>query len=508
VTSEQLRHAQERTLLPQLASFSPSLSLDDRQRLRTILASHNAPSRFADLNEHRIRAELRAFATVVITPLDKNSKAWALICPKLYEEKVHSHFGGTNNPFYAIVRETDSVLRKRISDDYKLLRLSDAAAMRHSWSLGHAYLLPKNKDVNKSRPLVSFFHFCSKPLGRLVSRALSVMIKSVAKIWNTYDAFSTTDAINSLRALSKRATWQQASAANSITMIKFDIKNQFTSLDKTAVTEALRLFINAFRRKHGEFVSVTKRRNERHQDCPGTRSRSTHHVLSLSTVSNYCVFEMRNAVFRVGTSFVQQLHGLPMGGFVSACLAVLWAMSREHISRSAWNPYASLSLCTRFRDDIYLIVRRRVYDDRVEDMRRALELAYGGGIELELEEISYTRTTFLDVIVSTTASGITVGHFNRNLNFLDSIPGFSVSLSIQRFPEFGCGFSKSVYLGTMIGALKRVVLVANTVSLRLLAFLQLIFEWRLKRYPKKWIRLALFCSGSRECTPELLDLVA
>jgi hypothetical protein len=217
---------------------------------------------------------------------------------------------------------------------------------------------------------------------------------------------------------------------------------------------------------------------------------------------------MRNAFFRVGVSFVTQKQGLPMGGFVSAALAISWAMSREHLARSGWNPYPRISLCLRFRDDIFALVRRRVYAEQVETMRRDLERAYGGGIELELEETSHTHATFLDAIVSASDHGITTGHFNRNLNFLRSFPDITTSFAIQRFPEFDVGFSKFVYIGTMIGSLKRVLLVANTAPLRLLAFLQLILEWRRKHYPKRWIRLALFCCGSRECTPQLIGLVS
>ena len=504
VSPSELWACQEQYLLDQLCDLVGACTID-RTGLRSILSRHVA-SREARFTKSVVSHQLCSFPKITFVPLDKNSKSWALVCSRWYCQKVIEHFGGPENKFYRIVPESESDIRAKIAEDYRLAGLDTAKRFRRDWSIGHAYLLPKNKDIKKFRPLVSFFKFGSKPLGRLVSRALSVMTKAVTKKWNTLDAFSTSDAVKRIHKVAHKSEWRKACKDKNVSFVKFDIKNQFTCLDKTAVVDALSKFVSFFVLNFGTFISVSRRRDQRATDAVGKRSLSTHFVLTANDVRSYCLFEMRNTVFRVGCSFVQQLHGLGMGGFVSANLAVIWAMAREHDARSTWNPYKAACIGIRFRDDIELILRHSTNTTDIENMRRQLEEAYGGGIELELEEVSHDRSTFLDMIISAHDGGLQVGHLNRNVNFeLGTIPR-TLPFAISRFPDFAVGFPKSIYVGTMIGAFKRASFVCNSYHTKFFAVFQLVFEFIFKHYPIRWIRSALMLS-SVDCAEVLKCLL-
>ena len=122
---------------------------------------------------------------------------------------------------------------RKIYEEKILPLLKHPVRVKRFWELSTAYLLPKNKDTNKTRPLVSYFNHYSKTLGKRVARALTVAIKTLAVHWNT------SELPNADNLPVRLGVYSSNNADVKTTFLKFDIKNQFTNLSKVRVKKAL-----------------------------------------------------------------------------------------------------------------------------------------------------------------------------------------------------------------------------------------------------------------------------
>ena len=65
------------------------------------------------------------------------------------------------------------------------------------------YILPKNSDLNRTRPIVSFAAYGGKRLGGYVARAIGVMNKFMKGRWKCADLVSIGDAKVVFKVLEK-----------------------------------------------------------------------------------------------------------------------------------------------------------------------------------------------------------------------------------------------------------------------------------------------------------------
>ena len=177
--------------------------------------------------------------------LDKNNNTWDIICRKHYIDLHHKEF--KNEQYYQFINNNPKLLIKRIEDKYKETILpicTQKFNMKKFWKLSRAYLLPKNKDQNRTRPIVSYYHHYSKNLGEKVARALTIIIKILTLKWNTYELHNINDVLPQLIQHKNSATWKKAIQQKNVTFMKFDIKSQFTNLNKERVLHAIHYAIN------------------------------------------------------------------------------------------------------------------------------------------------------------------------------------------------------------------------------------------------------------------------
>lgn len=208
---------------------------------------------------------------------------------------------------------------------------------RKGWKLGSAYLLPKNKDTNRFRPVVSYFHFHSKPWAKKIGRALTVAIKELVKSWTTMEMPNAKDLIKTILQTRKDKKWKEAALKNSITFLHFDIKNQFLNLSKKRVRLALETTLTHLRRTRAVRklgFAIRRRSYEKHLDRIGHANKLHETGVTMTEILRYADFELKYPLFQVGKKIVMQRHGLPMGGFLSAHLACIDAMTQEHYFQS------------------------------------------------------------------------------------------------------------------------------------------------------------------------------
>jgi len=189
------------------------------------------------------------------------------------------------------------------------------------------------------------------------------------------------------------------------------------------------------------------------------------------------VYELKTAVFQVEDYLLNQKNRLPMGGFISAALAQLDSMLKEHTSRKLWRHLGFPSKWIRFRDDGRGFIGKCLEKCEIDNIEVLLSKIYGKNLKIVIEDWSYKEVVFLDsrVIINADKKMIEVRYYNKNLDFRKD--DFKYKFDIVRFPEVNSGWNNVIFKGVMVGALKRVERISNTMDGYTLAMLELLWEW-------------------------------
>jgi hypothetical protein len=436
------------------------------------------------LTYQHIIATIKKYKGLEYIQLDKNTGTWAVSCKAYYRQLHLDYF--TKDPHYEIITSPISVIKEQLEERYKDLELSELAPPRKKWELGQARLLPKDKDIHKLRPLVSYYKFIGRNAGRIVARALSLIIRKAAKKCKTMDLFATSELASKLKH------WNNIIDGNQdLTLVKFDLKNQFSDLDKSRVLVALKkvMEINGGH----EWYSISKRRMEKKRDVNRKKNRRDFYILDAATIRSYVWLELENPYFEVGGKIFKQKNGLPMGGLVSAGLAVIDSIYVEHCNQHLWKTTFTTSSWFRFRDDILAIVNHKCNEIDVQYLLARLQLMYGPQLEVVLEEYSSDHVQFLEYYVATKAGKL--AHWDRNKN-VDWI--YNKLKRVVRFPEVDAEHHRQIYRGIMVGGFRRAHRNGSTSELRQLAAFQMAQEWVEKGYPAKWIADAAYIANIEE----------
>ena len=159
-----------------------------------------------------------------------------------------------------------------------------------------------------------------------------------------------------------------------------------------------------------------------------------------------------------------------MGGFLSAPLACIDAMRQEHTYRNHLKN--CLSFC--FRDDIILIFPQTLDDKTKKHWVEKLNKIYGPDLEVELEESYTDKIAFLEFY---TFHDLSITHYNKNIH--SKLP------EIKHFPDYRAPYSKTIFISTVIGTLKRIFSCASNTSNQIKSLSHILMEFIQKYYPTK-----------------------
>src|SRR5277367_2672153 len=269
---------------------------------------------------------MRAYKGLIFSEVDKNINTWSVMCSCLYKRRMIESFGGANKS-YINVNMNDKEVKNIVVSNYKEMGLDVICKGNKNWKVPTGRIIVKDKDFSCTRPIVSYQNWYAKMLGKRVARALNIMIKAVAKEHDTMELVNADDAIRVIKSLNRLPNWKKQLEDNKFTSVELDIKEQFTNLDKKECFEALEWMFSKIRSIFDNkkvSVLVMKRVSDKvsdrilMNDKITTSNRKYAHVLSLGTIKKYVRFELDNAFMNVGDYYGRQIHGLPIGGLVSA----------------------------------------------------------------------------------------------------------------------------------------------------------------------------------------------
>ncbi len=273
-----------------------------------------------------------------------------------------------------------------------------------------------------------------------------------------------------------------------ITFVKFDLKNQFSDLDKNRIYKA---FHEVSRLVGGtQWFSISKRRLEKKRDVMRKKNRRDFYVFNASMIYFYIMLELDNPYFEVGGKLFLQKNGLPMGGLVSAGLAVIDSIYVEHFNRQQWNTSLVTSKWFRFRDDILAVIDHKCDKSDIEFLLLRLQEMYGPQLQVILEEFSYDHIQFLEYYIANSECGLKFWDRNKNVDWI-----YKHNKKVVRFPEHDAEHHNQIYMGIMIGGFRKAYRNSSTPELRIFSSLQMAQEWIEKGYPTKWIINAAYTAN-------------
>ncbi len=441
------------------------------------------------LDFHFITSTIQKYKGLVNVQLDKNSNTWVVSCKQYYQQLTFNHFNQDNHYERAIFPPVTA--KEVVLQYFELWKIADIAKKRQIWKIGQASVLPKDKDIHRLRPLVSYYNFLAKPAGKIVARALSLIIRTLGSKWQTFDLFSTKDFVTKIKQWNSNLKDKPQA---DYTFVKFNIKNQFTELNKNTVLSELSDIFNEIDQKwkNSSHISIARRLMDKKRDRWGKGNKRDFITIQLNQIFYYCQFEIQNPYFQVGKTVFFQKNGLPMGGLVSAGMAVIDAMYKEQHNQKLWQTSMSIKW-TQFCDDILAVIPGKLNNCQITAVKDNLQQLYGNNLEVVQEESSYDHISFLDYNIAFNNSQFYTWAKNKNLDLVYNAP----SKRIIRYPEPSADLHYTIFQGMMIGGIKKAIRYSNTPALKLLSTIQIIMEWCAKGYFFKQIYNALHLAQSQ-----------
>jgi hypothetical protein len=361
-------------------------------------------------------------------------------------------------------------------------------------SLPYAYVMPKNKDLEKIRPIVSYSVHPLRPMLRRASRALRYMLKEIPHTHFNLDRTDTfiNDTLN-IYKLFKNEGFEHVMA------VAGDIKQMYTELPHDFILEAVDWLCDTFfkqtRRQHVSAPRFARTGAHGGRDT----NDATMVTFSLKELREIIEFDLKNAIFTVGDIMLQQTIGIPMGSPISPILAVVMCAYSEHkhtMERKQLNKPIVRGL--RYVDDAIMFAGYNPSSNLISEGKALTEIesvmvgAYHKNLIVE-KETNLHYIPMLESILDTTTEGFSAKFWHKNAE--------SIRMSnTQTFLKFQNFYSYSPYTakrGVLISTFMRMRHASSSVNDMVKVLPMFIKELKLLRYPKGIVTSALSTLHSR-----------
>ena len=450
---------------------------NNQQQLNRI---HPIPYKF-------IKNTLSNYPNLVFSNLDKNENSWVIMCPKLYTQMYHDHFAFNSN-IYALSKFSQTQFSTFLKTKAISYSIHKIAPLKVNHKINRAYLLKKSKDLSRVRPIVSYFFFIGHSAGKIISRTLNVLITKISKIWTSMNLHKTNDFINKINKINKSNTW----TPNSFTFLEFDVKEQYTNLDRQDVlVSLLQLMKTIFQHLKKQHVSISKKKIFKSKDCLGNKKSSKFYTVHFSQIIDYVKFEMKTSHFFVGKTLVQQEAGLPMGALTSAALAVIFCMYRENTNQNLWKKFPCKFIFCRFRDDIRGIINMHMNPREIKAVHQNLQSIYGKDLISKLEASSHSSCNFIGTFLLHIHNRFVLFYTNKNFPFNTDLSSVDICSTKTRFPDYYAEWPSSILRAVVYSSFFQALTISSEPIAFLISFALLSIEFLSKGYRFHWLTDAI-----------------
>ena len=294
-----------------------------------------------------IRAS-RGLRRWVVIPIDKDAGSTCLMCPREYWHRLDALYSCASLHYEEVGKSSDLVFTDLVQG---LADLNTLPAKANDGAIPYGYLMPKSKDLNKSRPVVSYFKHPQKRKLNFAGRALMWLLHRLQHkgLSKSFSSFDTRD---------YAATMADVKLPPGTKVYLGDVKNMYTNIDHVNLNEVIRWVLNLARKNLGHDLSIFVPNAKSKRPCLADEAKAgvPGSKISLDNIEEIVKWDVANIYFTLGDKTVRQTMGIPMGSPCSPALAVAVCMHAEH-KFAEMHPEVVVHYGFRYIDDLLLFLR-------------------------------------------------------------------------------------------------------------------------------------------------------
>ena len=464
-------------------------------------------------NMHEIAMFKTKYKGLVVSPLDKNSGCMFLCCPCHHDTHLRKTF--TENTSYSKSKHQPTVILDRWETFYDKHNYSKwynypRRVAGDDSSLPVSYVLPKNKDVKKDRPITSYYKHPFKRVFNAAGRALLHILDKTTEthfnMGNVSDLMEKIEKLNNLKT-------NKSDSRRSCLCLNGDLANMFTSLDHKSIRKAIRWLLDSVKkssRRREVSVPMSKSTGgDVHLGRSGDAD-TKRITLTFEELIEIVEFDLNNTYFRVGDTVLQQKVGIPMGSPLSPAIAqILCAYYESHIiSKCRLDGILNQVEGIRYVDDLTAVI---YYDPTsvsstrdANDLAHRIQFGYHPQMVLEVENTDLPFKFLSSVLeVDKLTCTFDARFHNKNQAQIkcrkpQQFPTY------QHFHSFAPTRQKK---SVVISSIHRIGNACNSMCSVQNAFNSLCVELRQLCYPARIIRDALWRVQQRDSRWQVIDLL-
>ena len=430
----------------------------------------------------------------VISPLDHNTGALCVMCPTFYHDALLTNF--TSDPHYTPTNLSDREVIRLWKDFYNSSdTMQRIATWKHRSAVAVPYLLPKDKDPLRMRPIIPFSSHPLKQHSNIIARCLTFLLKNFAPpsftLFTTQDFLQRVQQINRFVALNPQYKIHVRSG---------DVKNMYTELPHDTIRLALSWLLNLYTRKNKTNLNLLVTKQRRGPVRHGVNPRKDECVISTADILLLVNFSLDQNYFTIGGTVFQQINGTPMGDPESPPLATLVCIYYEH-------PFTT-KLCTtnyinesqsRYVDDLlslFLVPASTDSTQLVDFFWSQSKKMYHEKMVVETQDTTHIFK-FLEYAVFILDNKIHTLLHNRNANVLEVCS----TQTCPRFPNFEGPASLPIKRSVILTMLHTAKTTSSSDDMLFLSVASLFAEFSNLNYPSRIFYRALLSMQASTSDP-------
>ncbi|GBG87524.1 hypothetical protein CBR_g45582 [Chara braunii] len=475
----------ERTLRDSILSATEHLGQGTNVTIEVDTCLKGTSDKVTAWTEEEVKVWARAYDGLVMSPVDRNAGDTALICPILHRHGFGKTF--TWNADYARVRSTEEDILAACKNDFSKAGLLQAGGWKPHGRLGKAYVIPKDKDLQLWRPITPA---CSDPAAvaqKRCARALYCLVTRLSRNQNFHLA-SVQGLVDDLEGVCEK--WGKSGYTETVGRC-YDIKEMFSSIPHTAVSEAVFDLLRLVENEGWKQVRVATRGklctlSKTNRTVPGYISVKLKMILALVQ------YDLEHAYMVCGEEIRKQEVGIPMGKITSPVLATITCAMAELKFLNSLGTDRSLVRGWRMVDDVSIVVGCTKDEASISKANRILddyESCYDSKLRLVRKDEGAGYCPFIGGILYTTTEPMQL-HFvqeTKNTKGLRQGKGLMYQ-TMQDFDSFSDKRAKVVALSSTLKRLWAAT-TSKALSIGVIAFAMI--ESLLRGYPPEFSLRAL-----------------
>ena len=452
---------------------------------------------------HDIRKLKHKYKGLTFSNLDKNGGCMFICCPCYYEQALKATYTDNNSYTHPSMLEKGNRVKRTVERVHRRWATFYDKHKYTKWfpyprvspgdksKFPSAYILAKNKDIKKFRPIVSYFKHPFKRVLNAAGRALQHLLSVLRE--PHFNLSSVSGALHKFERINDK----YKESGLSCICLNGDLANMYTSLDHKSIRIAVKWLlakVQAATRRHEISVPISK-----NNDSPphlGRSSGKDHDRITFTfdELLDIVNFDLSNAMFCVGDTLLKQVVGIPMGSPISPSLAQIICayyesqVIQENKTKNLTNPVEGV----RYVDDLTAFIfynkhDRNSYAD-AKDIASRIQYGYHKDMELEVED-TLLPFKFLSSMMTVCANTGHISAAYHNKNYDDIIQGKAQTFpTYQHYSSYAPPQQKK---SVVISTIHRIGNACNSVIAAQAAFNTLCSELHQLEYPCAIINRAL-----------------